>query len=99
MFQYSSSSDSDFNDFHYLEQFLDEFYTNSSQSDNHITLRRCSITNTADNHVDTLIKKHTLGQGDTKYDEQVSTITQCTNELTVANNGLKQYSIYQLLNR
>ncbi|CAF0772383.1 unnamed protein product [Didymodactylos carnosus] len=36
----SSSSDSDYNDFNYLDQFLDEFYNSFNECDNHLIILR-----------------------------------------------------------
>lgn len=93
-FQSSSSSDSDFNDFHYLDQFLDEFYPSDRQQDNHLILHKTSLsdskTNPSTSHL------NSLGQGDNNDDKSFvsSSMNECQKEKSSC-----QYSIYQLLNR
>ena len=100
-FQTSSSSDSDFNDFHFLDQFLEEFYSSNNQRDNNLTIPKPLSSNTPSNGDEISnnsndrnpINHHVLGEGDaieSNIDE--------TNNATVEQPDC-QYSIYQLLDR
>ncbi|CAF3784188.1 unnamed protein product [Rotaria socialis] len=110
----SSSSDSDFNDFNYLDQFLEEFYNLDNQDDNHLIIQKSpafGTTNIGDefsnnSNSNNNINKHNihsdiLGQGDTI--EQLA--CEATNAMTEQSSSIKveksecQYSIYELLNR
>ncbi len=98
-FQSSSSSDSDFNDFHYLDQFLEEFYSSDTEQDNHLIITK-SLSSDKPNNDDEIsnnnnnkypMNHHVLGQGDAIEQKTGETSEQPLNE--------KQYSIYQLLHR
>ena len=109
-FQSSSSSDSDFNGFHYLGQFLDEFYSSHNEHDNHLLIQKTSSSETTnvndktpDNnntHKHTIIN-NVLGQGDateqSTYRITGENIEQLLSATVEKQEG--QYSIYELLNR
>ena len=111
LFQSSSSSDSDFNDFHYLDQFLDEFYTVNTQHDNHLLLLKSSSSDTSPGEERYPLDEHHqygLGQGDaiekikSTFVSSASTSAEQRIEappLTTVGQQQYQYSIYELLNR
>jgi hypothetical protein len=104
-FQSSSSSVSDFNDFHYLDQFLDEFYNSDNEHDNHLIIQKSTSSQqinigdeSSNNNNKYPINHNILGQGDAI--EQL--IGGTNNEQPLSTNIEKsecQYSIYELLNR
>ncbi|CAF1400371.1 unnamed protein product [Adineta steineri] len=88
----SSSCDSDFNDFHYLDQFLDEFYSTDNEHDNHLIIKKSLLSEITNNKYP-LNHHHTLGQGDVMEE----TIEQPLS--TTIEKQEYQYSIHDLLNR
>ncbi|CAF2095234.1 unnamed protein product [Rotaria magnacalcarata] len=110
----SSSSDSDFNDFNYLDQFLEEFYNLENQDNNHIIIQKSpspGTTNIGDEFSNNSNNNNNINQHNIHNDilGQGDTIEQLTCEAATAmieqSSSIKveksecQYSIYELLNR
>ena len=91
IFQSSSSSDSDFNDFHYLNQYLDEFYNSDNDDDNHLIVRKSS--SSEGTNLKNSVHPNTLGQGDVIEETIEPSLA------TAIEKQEYQYSIYELLNR
>ncbi|CAF4727784.1 unnamed protein product [Rotaria sp. Silwood1] len=109
-----SSSDSDFNDFHYLDQFLEEFYNSDNENDSHLITQKASSSDTTNigdessnnnnnnnNNNKHNINSNILGQGDTiqQLTRETTNETLAQSLSTTIEKSEYQYSIYELLNR
>ncbi|CAF0801845.1 unnamed protein product [Rotaria sp. Silwood1] len=109
-----SSSDSDFNDFHYLDQFLEEFYNSDNENDSHLITQKASSSDTTNigdessnnnnnnnNNNKHNINSNILGQGDAiqQLTRETTNETLAQSLSTTIEKSEYQYSIYELLNR